>query len=71
MDIKDLNPDIIERAKACKSSEELVALATEQGQELTDEQLEVIAGGAWYDCDGHEGNGAARRRRLVLPITAC
>lgn len=46
MDIKDLNPDIIERAKACKSSEELVALATEQGQELTDEQLEVIAGGA-------------------------
>ena len=31
MDIKDLNPDIIERAKACKSSEELVALATEQG----------------------------------------
>ena len=27
-----------------------------QGQELTDEQLEVIAGGAWYDCDGHEGN---------------
>lgn len=56
MDIKDLNPDIIERAKACKSSEELVALATEQGQELTDEQLEVIAGGAWYDCDGHKGN---------------
>lgn len=56
MDIKDLTPDIIERAKACKSSEELVALASEQGQELTDEQLEVIAGGAWYDCDGHEGN---------------
>ena len=30
-----------------KTTEELVALANENGVELTDEQLEAVAGGSW------------------------
>ena len=50
MDIKDLTPEQMEKAKACSSQEELVALAKEEGVELTDEQLEALSGGeAWYE----------------------
>ena len=71
MDIKDLTPEQIEKAKACKSSEDLIALAKSEnlialakseGVELTDEQLEAVAGGShtmWdvfmpEDCSNHE-----------------
>ena len=39
--------DLKDRARACKTPEELLALAKEEGIELTDEQLEDIAGGGW------------------------
>lgn len=47
----------MEKAKACKSNEELVALARDEGIELTREQLDAISGGEslwdiWTDCDG-------------------
>ena len=46
----DLTPEQMEKARACKSPEELVELANSEGIELTDEQLNAIAGGAWYNC---------------------
>ena len=48
-DLKD--PEFQEKLKAAKTSAELVALAKEEGIELSDEQLEVIAGGEseWYE----------------------
>lgn len=49
-DYKDLTPEQMEKAKACKSAEELVALAKEEGVELSDDMVEGVAGGAW-ECE--------------------
>jgi len=40
-----LTPEQVEKAKACKSQEELLVLAKEEGIELTKEQLEAVSGG--------------------------
>ena len=51
MNFEDLTPELKEKALACKTPEELLALAKEEGYELTDEELESIAGGmecSWY-----------------------
>ena len=61
MNFEDLTPEQQEKAKACKTAEELIALAKEEGIELTDEQLEDMSGGVnwkrpdcpWNDCDSH------------------
>ena len=45
MGFEDLTPEQIEKAKACKTAEELAAIAKEEGAELADEALEGIAGG--------------------------
>ena len=34
-----------EKAKACKTKEDLIAFADEEGIELTDEELDAVAGG--------------------------
>lgn len=51
MNLEDFTPEQIERAKACKSAEELFALAKSEGVELTREQLDSLAGGypAWEE----------------------
>ena len=49
--IKALTPEQRARAKQCKSVEELLALAKEDGYELTDDELEGISGGFWDDCN--------------------
>ena len=52
MGFEDLAPELIEKAKACKDADELVELAKSEGIELTDEQLEGVAGGkSWCDVD--------------------
>ena len=39
-----------EKAKACKTMDELAALAAKEGIELPDEALDTVAGGKWmYD----------------------
>ena len=43
--LKGLTEKQIARVKACKSHEELLKLAKDEGVELTSEQLEVISGG--------------------------
>ena len=47
MEFEDLTPEQQEKAKACTTVDELVALAKEEGIELTDEELEAMAGGEW------------------------
>ena len=49
MDLKDLTPEQMEKLKACKTGEEVLALAKAEGKELTDEQLEQVSGGEWND----------------------
>ena len=57
MNLNELTPDQIERARACKTTEDLVKLAEEEGYELSDDELTAITGGGvedwgcWtYDC---------------------
>lgn len=45
MDISNVAPELIEKAIG-KSPDEMLALAKAEGLELTDEQLDTIAGGA-------------------------
>ena len=37
----------------CETPEEILALAQEEGYELTDEQLEGVSGGWGSKCEGH------------------
>jgi hypothetical protein len=43
--LKGLSEEQIKRVKSCKNSEQLLAIAKEEGIELTNEQLEAISGG--------------------------
>lgn len=46
MNIGDLNnPELQERLKAAKTTEELIALVQKEGLELTEEQLDAVAAG--------------------------
>ena len=49
MEYKDLTPEQKEKARACKTPEEMLALAQEEGYDLTDDELEGVAGG-WLSC---------------------
>ena len=44
--LKGLTEEQIAKIKACKSQEEMLALAKQEGIELTDEQLEAVSGGS-------------------------
>jgi hypothetical protein len=46
----DLTPEQMEKARECKTADDLVKLAEAEGIELNDEQLDAIAGGSWYNC---------------------
>jgi bacteriocin-like protein len=43
--LKGLTEEQVAKVKACKNSDELLALAKQEGVELTDEQLQTISGG--------------------------
>ena len=59
MKFEDLTPEQMEKAKACKTPEDILALAKEEGYELTDEELAAIAGGEeWYQCGNFIGTGS-------------
>lgn len=51
MEFKDLTPEQQEKIQACKTPDDLLAIAKEEGYELSDEELESLSGGdSWYDC---------------------
>ena len=56
MEYKDLTPEQQEKAKACKTPEDILALAQAEGYELTDEELDGLAGG-WSDCPSDTTSG--------------
>ena len=62
MDLNKLTDEQMERARACKTAEDLISLAQAEGLELTDEQLEAVAGGgtsAWDETTGCSDFGTA------------
>ena len=46
MNYEDLSPEVLEKAKACKTPEELFALAKEEGIELSEDEIAAVSGGA-------------------------
>ena len=50
--LKGLSKQQIEKASKCKNEKELLALAKEEGVELTEEQLKSVNGGACVDPEG-------------------
>ena len=59
MKFEDLTPEQREKAKSCKNPEELLAMAREEGYELSNEQLQAVSGGDWscWDvCSGYDPN---------------
>lgn len=46
--LKGLSEEQIAKLKACKTTEETLAIAKEEGIELTDEQLEAVTGGCGF-----------------------
>ena len=53
MNFNELSDELKEKVKACKSTEEILALAKEEGQELSDEDIEAISGGFDWSCEGY------------------
>lgn len=49
MKFEDLTPEQVEKANACKTPEDILALAKAEGYEISDEELEQIAGGSFWD----------------------
>lgn len=47
MMVEGLTPEQQEKAKGCKSAEDILALAAEEGYKLSDEELEYVSGGDW------------------------
>lgn len=47
MNFEDLSAELQDKVKSCKTSEEIVMLAKEEGYELSDEELEAVSGGIW------------------------
>ena len=52
MNLEDLSLEQKERALACKTPEEILALAKEEGYELSEDELTAVSGGGWI-CDGN------------------
>ena len=57
MNFEDLTTQQKEKAKACTTPEEVLALAKEEGIKLTDAQLESISGGWDIGCEEYHGHG--------------
>ena len=64
--LNGLTEEQIAKIKTCKNSEEMLAVAKEEGIELTDEQLEVVSGGCGTSTTSKIKSGGG-----VCPICHC
>ena len=50
MNFSDLTPEQMEKARACESPEDILAMAKEEGYELSEDELDAVSGGGdWYE----------------------
>lgn len=59
-----LTEEQIAKARKCKSSGELMALAAEEEVELTDEQLKAVAGGGVCSNDSNKKDEDHNHRKI-------
>ena len=58
----DISPELREKAKACKTSEELLALAKKEGYKLSDAEMEAVSGGSWsYSCGSYTQTSCSKK----------
>ena len=70
--LKGLSEEQIAKAKACKSQDELLKLAKEEGVELTSEQIEAVSGGGCFSSMKCPNCGSKDFRKLaVYQISGC
>ena len=50
IDNLDLSPELREKAKACKTPDEMLALAKAEGYKLSEEELAAVSGGRTWSC---------------------
>ena len=62
--IKDLSPELQEKARACKTKDELMQLAAENDLEIPEEALEAVAGGCTSEGCEHSFQETERIRML-------
>lgn len=48
MKLENLTPEQLEKAKACKTPQEILDLVKEEGLELTEDELDTVAGGEGF-----------------------
>lgn len=46
----DISPELREKARACKTPEDLLALAKAEGYKLSEEELAAVSGGGTWSC---------------------
>lgn len=61
MNFDAITPELLEKAETCKTPQEFIEVAQAYGIELTDAELDVIAGG---DAGGLESYGPKTREAL-------
>ena len=66
MNFEDLTPEQQEKARACKTPEEMLALAKAEGYELSDEDLEMVSGG-WNNTPTCPQCGSKKVKSVRLP----
>lgn len=64
VDPSSISDELKAKALACKTPEELLALAKAEGFELSDDELQSVSGGSWYDSLSDE---KCEYTHLVLP----
>ena len=70
--LKGLTEEQIAKAKACKTQDELLKLAKEEGIELTSEQIEAVSGGGCFSSMKCPNCGSKDYRKLpVYQISGC
>ena len=63
------DPKLQEKLKSAKTPEELLALAREQGYELSDDELQGLGGGSLWGCDSDCSKYVSEPQNQTVSIT--